>query len=273
MAPTRNSPDRPLSARSVVASTLLGMRPPRLSTQMIVRSGAIFGIAEGTTRVAVSRMVAAGELVADGDGYRLAGPMLSRQARQDVSRSGPPPGWDGRWTMQVVLAEPRDPQDRARLRSSATALRFGQLREGVWTRPDNLPAGVLPDDEAVVAAQCRAFRGEPDDDPAALAAGLWDLDGWTARAGELRARLRDVGARLRTGDLDALPEGFVLSAATLRHLQADPLLPPPLLPRAWPGDALRSDYERYDEAFRAVWSDWYRAQRGRMAEGAPVVRP
>jgi phenylacetic acid degradation operon negative regulatory protein len=218
-------------------------------------------------------MVAAGELVADGDGYRLAGAMLTRLARQDVSRSGPPADWDGGWTMQVVLAETRDAQDRARLRAAATALRLGQLREGVWTRPANLPAGVLPEDEAVVAAQCRAFRTEPDGDPAELAAELWDLDAWTARAGELRDRLHVVGDRLATGDLDALPDGFVLSAATLRHLQADPLLPRELLPRAWPGDALRSDYKRYDEAFRAVWSDWYRAQRGRTAGGAPVVRP
>jgi phenylacetic acid degradation operon negative regulatory protein len=273
MATTRNTAERPLSARSVVASTLLGMRPPRLSTQMIVRSGAIFGIAEGTTRVAISRMVAAGELIADGDGYRLAGPMLTRLVRQDLSRSGPPPTWDGRWSIHVVGTEPRDAPDRARLRSAATALRLAPLREGVWTRPANLPAGVLPDEEAVVAAQCRRFDAEPDGDPAALAAELWDLDGWTARADELRDRLTDVGDQLATGDLAALPEGFVLSAATLRHLQADPLLPGELLPSSWPGAALRADYERYDEAFRAVWRDWYRGQRGRIAEGAPVVRP
>jgi phenylacetic acid degradation operon negative regulatory protein len=273
MTPPRNTRDRPLSARSVVASTLLGMRPPRLSTQMIVRSGAIFGIAEGTTRVAVSRMVAAGELVVDGDGYRLAGPMLTRQARQDVSRSGPPPEWDGRWTMRVVLSEPRDAQDRARLRASAGALRLAELRAGVWTRPANLPPGVLPADEATVATQCRTFLGEPDGDPTGLAAELWDLDGWAARADELRDRVGGIGDALETGDVAALPEGFVLSAAVLRHLQADPLLPRELLPATWPGDALRSDYERYDTAFRAVWSDWYRAQRGRLAEGAPVVRP
>src|SRR5699024_1024141 len=137
-----------------------------------------------------------------------AGPMLARQARQDVSRSGPPADWDGAWTIRVVLAEPRDAQDRARLRAAATALRLGQLRGGVWTRPANLPAGVLPDDEAVVDAQCRTFRSEPEDDPHALAAELWDLDGWAARAAELRDRLRVVGDRLATGDLDALPDGF-----------------------------------------------------------------
>src|SRR3954470_1143428 len=80
--PERN----PLSARSVVASTLLGMHPPVLSARVLVKSGELFGIAEGTTRTALSRMVNAGELVVEDRSYRLAGRLLERQARQDVSR-------------------------------------------------------------------------------------------------------------------------------------------------------------------------------------------
>ena len=90
--------------------------------------------------------------------------MLTRQARQDLSRHGTGTARDasdGAWTMQVVVAEARDPQDRARLRNAATALRLAELREGVWTRPANLPAGVLTDDEAVVGAQCRSFTSDP----------------------------------------------------------------------------------------------------------------
>ena len=49
----------------------------------------------------------------------------------------------------------------------------------------------------------------------------------------------------------ALADGFVTSAAVLRHLQADPLLPDELLPARWPGAALRADYDRYDAAYRA----------------------
>ncbi len=54
--------ERPLTARSIVASALLGTHPPVLRGQLLVRLGELFGVAEGTTRVALSRMVAAGEL-------------------------------------------------------------------------------------------------------------------------------------------------------------------------------------------------------------------
>ena len=73
---------RPLSARSVVASTLLGTRGLTLQVRALVRAGELFGIAEGTTRVALSRMVAAGELVAEDGSYRLSGPLLERSAAQ-----------------------------------------------------------------------------------------------------------------------------------------------------------------------------------------------
>ena len=65
--------------------------------------------------------------------------------------------------------------------------------------------------------------------------------------------------RLDAGDVDALAPGFVLSAAVLRHFNADPLLPRELLDRRWPGDALRADYERYDRAYRDLLAGWLRS--------------
>jgi phenylacetic acid degradation operon negative regulatory protein len=95
----------------------------------------------------------------------------------------------------------------------------------------------------------------PDDDPATLAAELWDLEGWAAGAEELRRRLA-------AADPAELADGFVLSADVLRHLQADPLLPAELLPPDWPGAALRAEYDRFDAAYRAVLGDWFRQNRG-----------
>ena len=40
--------ERPLTPRSLIASLLLGMQPPRLSGALLVRWCGAFGVAEGT---------------------------------------------------------------------------------------------------------------------------------------------------------------------------------------------------------------------------------
>jgi phenylacetic acid degradation operon negative regulatory protein len=253
--------DRPLTARSVLASTLLGTDPPSLPVSFLVRTGALFGLSEGAVRTALSRMASAGEVRADGDGwYALEGALVARQLRQRQSRSADTTEWSGRWRMAVVGSGSRSAGERAALRAAMQRLRLAELREGVWLRPDNLDPHRLPAASALVDAQCRWFGVEPDvslehpDDE--LAAGLWDLTSWSGRALELRRRMHELMPRLAEGDTDALAPGFVLSAAVLRHFGADPLLPRELLPRHWPGSALRVDYDRYDLAYREVLAGW-----------------
>jgi phenylacetic acid degradation operon negative regulatory protein len=255
----------PLSARSVVASTLLGADPPRLPARLLVKAAELFGIAEGTTRVALSRMVAGGDLVAEDGHYRLVGPLLERQARQAASRRIEGRAWSGGWELAVVAVDRRSPAARAELRDATRRLRLAQLREGVWLRPENLDPGRLPADRAVVQRQCRSFTGQPDradGDPADLAASLWDLGAWAATAGELQGALAELVDDLAAGDPAVLAPAFVLSAAVLRHLLADPLLPDALLPDRWPGRPLRHQYDRYDTVFKRAWRDWFRAQAG-----------
>jgi phenylacetic acid degradation operon negative regulatory protein len=249
---------KPLTARSVLASVLLGTEPPRLPTRALVRTGELFGIAEGTVRVALSRMAGAGEVAPDADGYRLAGRLLDRQARQTVSRLAATEAWDGAWELAVVRsAAPRAAIARATLRRALGDLRLGELREGAWLRPANLPRDRSPEARAVAAEQClwvdRA-RAVPAPEPAEL----WDLALWADEAGTLRADLAALLPDLTAGDVGALREGFVTSAAVLRLLQRDPLLPVELEPDAWPGDALRRDYDRYDAAYRALLRSWLR---------------
>ncbi|MYT34245.1 MULTISPECIES: PaaX family transcriptional regulator C-terminal domain-containing protein [unclassified Streptomyces] len=231
---------RPLTARSVVLSTLLGHHPPRLPVRVLVRVGELFGIAEGTVRVALSRMAAAGDLRQSTGGYALTARLLARQARQDESRTPRTRPWHGAWEIAVVTADGgRPPAERAALRQAMAALRLAELREGSWLRPANLDRPR----PAVATAQCTWFTGAPDGDPAALARGLWDLDGWAAHARELLAAL----------DRAATPaDRFTVAAAVLRHLLTDPLLPAPLLPDAWPGALLRSRYDVFEAEFREL---------------------
>ncbi len=271
--PWRPDEEPALPARSVIASTLLGVQPPRLPTGILVRSCGLFGIRPGTARVAISRMVAAGELGADGDGYALGPHLRARQARQDLSRHGSTAPWNAErdgWQGLVITGEARPAAERTALRQAAQALRLAELREGVWLRPANLDLADQPDSLAVVEAQGLRLRAHPDGDGPSLAASLWDLDGWATRARRLIAALEVSEPGLAAGDLDALPHGFVLSAAVLRHLQSDPLLPAALLPRVWPGAALRATWSRWNRSFSAVWADWYRAERATVPGPRPL---
>lgn len=242
----------------MIASTLLGLSPPELGVRALVGTAELLGIAAGTARVALSRMVAAGELEVTGNRYRLVSPaLLDRQARQGRAIAGFTADWDGTWRTFVVVGEARSATERAELRTAMVALRTAELREGVWLRPDNLGRSAVPGAEAVAHRQCLSLTATPDS-PTDLAARLWDLGAWSATARQLRRELDQLGRPLERGDTSVLADGFVLSAAVLRHLQADPLLPLDLLPARWPGADLRARYQGFDAAFRATLADWQR---------------
>jgi len=262
MSQTRNTgaaAGRRLTARSVLASVLLGTDPPWLPTARLVRTAALFGISEGSVRTALSRMSAAGEVVAEGGGYRLVGRLVARQARQAASRRAEARPWDGTWELWTVEGDGgRAAADRAALRDAMRQLRLAELREGVWGRPDNLDPDRTPEARAVADLWCRRWSGArpaPSPEPG----DLWDLDAWVATAAALRADMARLLPGLEAGDPEHLAEGFVTSAAVLRLLQADPLLPTELQPDGWPGRELRDEYDRYDAAYRAVLRDWLAA--------------
>jgi phenylacetic acid degradation operon negative regulatory protein len=259
MSPTRKAP---LTARSVLASVLLGTDPPWLPTPLLVRTGALFGITEGTVRTALSRMISSGEAAAEDGGYRLAGRLVERQRRQAASRRADVRRWDGTWELASVDAgDARPASDRASLRDALTALRLVELREGLWGRPDNLEPERAPDSQAVVDVWCTRWRGARPD-PVPPVKDLWALDEWRAEAVELRREMARLQARLEEGDATALAEGFVVSASTLRLFQHDPLLPEALLPDDWPGVRVRSEYDRYDAAYRGALRTWFTTSTG-----------
>jgi phenylacetic acid degradation operon negative regulatory protein len=220
-----------LTARSVVLSVLLGAHPAWATASQLIRLTADFDIRESTVRVALTRMVGAGDLVRSADGYRLSDRLLARQRRQDDAIDPRLRHWDGMWTTLVITSVGTDARNRALLRNMLQDSRFGELREGVWMRPDNLDAALPPE----VADRVRMLHAR-DDDPAELAGRLWDLTGWA-----------DRGRRL-LGDMTAAPDiptRFVTAAAIVRHLLTDPVLPAELLPDRWPGAELRSAYTAF----------------------------
>ncbi|HEX4902514.1 MAG TPA: PaaX family transcriptional regulator C-terminal domain-containing protein [Acidimicrobiales bacterium] len=244
----------------MIASTLLGVDPPRLPTRALVRSGELFGLSEGATRTALSRMAGAGDVQADGDGYRLAGALLERHARQQSARVPVPRPWEGTWVLAVVAADRRPAAERARLREAARRLRLAEVREGCWARPDNLDPERAPAERAVLDAQCLLVRGARPDDPGPFVAAF-DTGAWADAARDLLRQMEGVRPRLDRLDVDVLGDAFLLDAAVVRHLLADPVLPAELAPSGWPDRELRAAFEGFDAGFKATWRAWFQAFR------------
>jgi phenylacetic acid degradation operon negative regulatory protein len=227
------------------------MDPPELPVAQLVRLTGLFGISPNRARVALSRMVAAGEATTDGTGrYCLAGHLRHRQARQSASRSGATTPYSGQWWMAVVTTTGSTADVRVGRRRAFAYARLGELREGVWMRPGNL-AVHLPEELGLDVELMTAQPAEPE----RLVDRMWNLTAWSDAARRLLEGLH----ALTPDSPSALASGFELSASVLRHLQADPLLPVELLPRRWPGQRLRRDYDEWDRRYRGTLREWSRA--------------
>jgi phenylacetic acid degradation operon negative regulatory protein len=223
---------RPLTARSAILSLLLGIHPPSATGGELVAFGSQVDIKESAVRAALTRMVASGDLHRDDGVYTISDRLLERQQRQDEAMEVPVGPWDGTWRMAVVVSTGKDQASRLHLRRTLTADHFGQLREGVWMRPDNLAWHPAND----IVADLHTLRVRPDDDAADLVEQLFDPGHWAA----VGRSLLDHANRART------PHDRLTAVATIvRHLTHDPLLPTELLPADWPGGALRSTYDAF----------------------------
>ena len=220
-----------LTARSVVLSVLLGAHPAWATTAELLRLTSDFDIREPTLRVALTRMVSGGDLVRSDDGYRLSGRLLERQRRQDAALNPVTRAWDGGWITAVVTTVGTDAGTRAAFRTALQDNRFGELREGVWLRPDNLDAE-LP---TIARDRVRLLRAH-DDNPAELASQLWDLPDWSNTADRLLCEMSAA---------NDVPGKFVVAAAMVRHLLTDPVLPVGLVGSDWPANRLRAAYAEF----------------------------
>jgi len=253
--------ERPLAPRSLIASLLLGMRPPRMPAGRLVEWCGLFGVAEGTARVALSRMVDRGDLKTADGVYELAGRLQDRQFAQEWSLAPRPKAWNGDWLLGVVDAGARTAPERAALREAGRRLRMVELRDGVWCRPDNLPRAAAPADAWDVAdAQCAWWVGRPTADALAGVTERFGVDEWAERARVLRDRLESSSAALDGAAGETIADAFTVGAAALAHVRADPFLPTELCGRNWPGRALRAAYGEYRTAFADAVRDWFRSR-------------
>lgn len=236
----------PLNARSLALSTLLGTHPPQLPGRALVALARLFDIPAGTMRTALSRMVANNEVIRADSRYYLTGRLLDRQHAQDTARQAPSAPWDGRWHTIVAAADQRQVADRRRFRSSMVDHHFGELRPDIWMRPANLDRPASDSDWICTSGALSGL------DPAALVGKLWDLERLAAEAHRSLERLDELWLSTDWYSENSIPDAFVFSAAVLRFLRSDPLLPPELAPQGWQIDQLRTGYEQFERALQRL---------------------
>lgn len=269
-------PDRTPSARGFLLDLLSTLRRGAMPVRALVEAAALFGIAEGSVRVALTRLLAERMVERDERGlYRLGAaalPVRSRVAAWrdlDVRLRAWPGGWIG------VFGGPAAP--RAAQRQSARALAllgFRALARGLSVRPDNLAGGAGTVREELAAlglapGSIVCALGDLDPVTEARARALWDAEalvaGYRRHYRAIEASTRRLRARAPE---QAMVESFRVGGAALRALATDPLLPEPIVP-ARERDALVAAMRDYDAIGRASWSAFL-ARHGVAHRGAPI---
>jgi phenylacetic acid degradation operon negative regulatory protein len=160
-------------------------------------------------------------------------------------------GWDRRW--HLVAVAPVDDESVAAFVRRLFALGAGQIQNGLYVSAHQWEPVVIAEAErlgvgdAVTTAITDELEIGGERDPRTLAARLWALDELAERYQAFIARYREVPEALTDmrSRHERLTEAEFMGGAltTVIDFQAcfgrDPLLPPELLPRPWPGREAR----------------------------------
>lgn len=230
----------------------------------LVKAGGLFGLAEGSLRVALTRLAADGRVERDERGsYRLGAAAAPVQGVvggwRTLDRRLRP--WRGPWW---AVQRPERALRGAAGRRAAQALRlhgFASLRAGLWVRPANwrepldtlrerLHAIGLPDDAWVF--EVRDFDTATD----ARARALWDGAALVADYRRATQALRTSAAKLPELDTGvAMRESFLLGGSVVQQLVLDPWLPAPLVDED-ERQTLLETMREYDRLGRSAWADF-----------------
>lgn len=221
------------------------------------------GIGIETVRSCLRRLTSEGVFVRDGEGrdavFRAtpAGRALLDVTQQRhllaYAQDAAGRGWDRRWRL-VSFAIPETMRTaRDALRDHLLALGGAAVQPGIYVSPHRW------DDEVRAEAERLGLTGHvvlasTDDlsvggvtDPRSIVARLWPLDELAERYEAFIETYRDVPEQLdamrrrgqRISEHDFLPGVLHLAIRFNSCFELDPLLPPELLPRPWPGKEAR----------------------------------
>ncbi|MEU7578522.1 PaaX family transcriptional regulator C-terminal domain-containing protein [Streptomyces sp. NPDC041068] len=246
---------------------LLGMtdQQVRLCVKRLVAEGRF--TQEGRGRKAVLRAVAdaTGAVAPDADHVRYA-------YRQDHGLAP----WDGTWHLFAFAVPEARRAARDSLRETLLHLGAAPVQGGLYVSANPVAElveaqarhlGVL---DAVTFLTSTDLRIGDTDEPRRLAAAMWPLDEIAERHERLAAFAAACADRIteRLPEVERLTLAVELAAEFARAMDPDPLLPPELLPRPWPGVRARRLAQECWAALRAL-----PAQGGAPSSRAPSPQP
>jgi phenylacetic acid degradation operon negative regulatory protein len=163
-------------------------------------------------------------------------------------------GWDRRWHLAAFAIPEARRAARDALREHLGRLGGAAIHNGLYVSPRPWGDDVTAAAEALGVADHLTLAGTESlrvggvGDARELARRLWPVDKLAARYQEFVDRWGDVPGHLDAmrrrreplPDWAFLPGALAMGLAFQQCFEADPLLPPELLPRPWPGRAARA---------------------------------
>lgn len=218
-----------------------GRIPMRALTELL----AVFGVAESTSRVVLSRMRREGWFTTCRDGRLTSYALTARsvtmleEGRARIFDRGRD-DWDGTWRM-VIYAVPEDSRaERDRVRRTLAWHGFGPLAAATWISP-HPRLEVVREALAGLSAtrmdllESRSLSREADRE---MAFRCWDLDGLGRDYTELISGYQQMPAAAELAGLPG-PQALRRQVELIASFRAlpfrDPDLPSALLPEGWPG--------------------------------------
>lgn len=162
-------------------------------------------------------------------------------------------GWDRRWRL-VAFAIPESGRSaRDAFRDHLRRLGGASIQPGLYVSPHQWTTDVLDEskrlgiDEHVTTMTTDDLDLGGETNPRLLVERLWPLDEVGRRYDEFIRTFREVPAALeemrrrheRLSERDFLPGALHIAISFNECFESDPLLPPELLPRPWPGREAR----------------------------------
>jgi phenylacetic acid degradation operon negative regulatory protein len=214
-------------------------------------------------RSCLRRLVSEGLFIREGEGrearfhateagMRAMGSNLERQRLAYVQDQAGK-GWDRRWRLVAFAVPEAKRAARDALRDHLLTLGGAAVHNGLYLSPHRWEKDVQGEASRLGVAEHVAVASTDDlevggeRDPRALAERLWPIaevaagyERFLSSYGDLPDRLEEMRRRKeRIPDAAFLPGALAMGVAFQACFARDPLLPPELLPRPWPGRAAR----------------------------------